>query len=198
MTNLPFTTLDSFAFWNVPNNMENIVTIDEAREKCFGENYKPYENQFPSDQLPADLAGYLSQMKYVLVGMNRGNAAVDTPTEQNFLNFHGLKKSLDYRLAAVTYGTPLWGAFMTDLSQTIESKSELVDFTADDVAALEKHLDELGVPADATLVAIGKVTYTTLQKFAHRPVATIPHYSSSNSRNWNATTVHAEIANIVK
>lgn len=44
----------------------------------------------------------------------------------NFLNFHGQKKSLDYRLAAAIYGTPLWGAFMTDLVAINESKSDNV------------------------------------------------------------------------
>ena len=184
MTTLPFNNLDSWAIWNVPSDLPE----DPAdKEKAFGENYQ--SETFPSAQLPNDLSAYLKQTKYVLIGMNPGNAVVDHPADQAFLNFHGQKKSMDYRLAAATYGTDLWGAFMTDLSHTIDSKSNNVEITETDVAELEQHLDELGIPSDATLVALGNKAFTPLSKFAKRPVKTIPHYSGSNG-HWKAEKVH--------
>lgn len=118
MTNLPFTNVDSWALWTVPTESLADKTAKE-REQAFGAAYQP--ETFPTADLPADLSAHLRATKFVLIGMNPGNAAVDHPQDVDFLNFHGQKKSMDYRLAAATYDTPVWGAFMTDLSGTIES-----------------------------------------------------------------------------
>lgn len=183
MTTLPFTKVDSFAFWRVPADADQ-VQDNQAREALFKDHYLP--NDFPTDQLPADLTAYLAQMSYVLVGMNPGNGLADQP-DQSFTNFHGARKSQDYKLAAALYGTALWGAFMTDLSETVDSNPQHVAFNQQVVTDLESHLDALGIPANATLIAVGQgAHYKNLVKFAHRPVKTIPHYSPSNNGHWTA------------
>ncbi|MEE6727696.1 hypothetical protein PS420_06945 [Pediococcus acidilactici] len=52
MKKLPFNTLDSWAFWDIPSS--NIDQLDdEERQTQFGEIYKA--NHFPKEQLPENL-----------------------------------------------------------------------------------------------------------------------------------------------
>ena len=132
MTQLPFNELDSFAYWTVPGDLTP-ADDDQTREQRFHDAYQP--NHFPTDQLPADLPAALAKMRYVLVGMNPGNA-FDPNHTTDFLNFHGKAGSHDSRFAAAVYGTPLWGALMTDLSHKVDSKSTNVDFNKQVVAEL--------------------------------------------------------------
>lgn len=193
MKKLPFNTLDSWAFWDIPSS--NIDQLDdEERQTQFGEIYKA--NHFPKEQLPENLVQALSQVKFVLVGLNPGNAGVTLDEQQDFLNFHGQKKSLDYRLAAAVYGTPLWGAFMTDLVAIDESNSENVVSGEAEVKALEAHLDQLGIPEQAVLVGLGTKAATTLQQFAQHPVEKLPHYSGANG-HWNAANTRQAVLEIV-
>ncbi|BDZ31361.1 hypothetical protein RA086_09090 [Lactiplantibacillus sp. WILCCON 0030] len=193
MTNLPFTTEDSWALWTVPTDSLTDKS-DEARQKLFGEVYVP--ESFPTTLLPANLETALKQVKYVLVGMNPGNAGTEHPNG-DFLNFHGRKQSSDYRLAAAVYGTAAWGAFMTDLASINESDSTQVTFTEKDVTKLEAHLDELGIPADATLIAMGAKTAQPLTQYAQRDVIQIPHYSRANG-HWDAAKVHAQLLGLTQ
>lgn len=125
-------------------------------------------------------------MKYVLVGLNPGNTGVTIEKDQMFLNFHGKKKSMDYRLAAALYGTDMWGAFMTDLVHVNESDSNKVVASKEDVAKLEQHLDDLTIPKAAVLVGLGAATSSFLAEHAERRVEKIPHYFGANG-HWNAT-----------
>lgn len=194
MQNLPFNTLDSWALWDEPAG--DISQLDdETRQNQFGEAYQP--NHFPKEQLPADLASALSEVKFVLVGLNPGSAGVTLDEQQEFLNFHGQKKSLDYRLAAAVYGTPLWGAFMTDLVAIDESNSENVVSGEAEVQALEDHLDQLGIPAEAVLVGLGTKAATTLRQFAQRPVEKLPHYSGANG-HWKAANTRQAVLKMLK
>jgi len=191
---LPFNTLDSWALWNVPT--ESLTDkSDRDREILFGESYQP--DSFPNDSLTGDIADRLKQVKYVLVGLNPGNAAIEQNPNALFLNFHGAKKSRDSRLAAALYGTKMWGAFMTDLTSTIESDSSEVSPKQSGVDALENHLDELGIPKSAVLVALGGKADKPLSRYAKRGVVTIPHYSGANT-SWKAEAVHAKILEITK
>ncbi|HJF86337.1 MAG TPA: hypothetical protein K8V88_02775 [Companilactobacillus farciminis] len=195
MTNAKFTSIDSWAIWDVPNADLANMTPDE-REKAFGANYQP--NHFPMDKLNDDIDERLKNTKYVIVGMNQGNAAVNQNKADLFLNFHGNKGSMDYRLAAVLYNTELWGSFMTDVSHVIESSSKDVDITQDDVINLENHLDNLGISKNATLVALGGKVNKALTSYAKRPVKTMYHYSGSNNRYWKADKVHEQVMNILE
>ncbi|KRK95481.1 hypothetical protein [Companilactobacillus futsaii] len=104
MTNAKFTSIDSWAIWDVPNADLTNMTPDE-REKAFGDNYQP--NHFPTNKLTGDIDERLKNTKYVIIGMNQGNAAIDQDKDKLFLNFHGNKGSMDYRLAAALYNTEL-------------------------------------------------------------------------------------------
>lgn len=86
---------------------------------------------------------------------------------------------------------------MTDLTPVIESDSRKVNPSQKDVANLEKHLDELNIPATATIVAVGNASNKALAEYAKRNVVTIPHYSGANG-HWNAEKVHAKILEITK
>lgn len=199
MTNLNFNSTDSFAIWNTPS--EDLTGKDnDYRQEAFGKSYQP--NHFPTNELPDDLETKLNTVDYVLVGMNPGNAAVNQDKDKLFLNFHGDKKSMDYRLAAAVYGTKLWGTFMSDLSHIIESDSKNVAITQADVTAFEKHLSELGVPEDATLIAMGLPTFHALNEFSSHPVVKIPHYSGSNNgqtpNRWNADNAREQVLAIVE
>lgn len=193
MADSKFTSVDSWAFWNIP---AGDLSDKDAKtiEDLFKDSYQ--ENHFPSEMLPTNLEDYLQQTKAVIVGMNPGNAAANQSNE-SFLNFHGQKKSADYRLAAALYNTDLWGTFMTDLSTVIESDSTNVELDQKNVAALEKHLDELGIPEDAVLIALGGKTYKSLEKFAKRPVATMYHYSNANNGHWTAEKAKQQISEIL-
>lgn len=186
---LPFNTVDSWAIWNTPET--SLAGKDAAEtEKIFGEAYQP--ETFPNDALNDNIVETLKNVNYVLVGLNPGNAAVKQDPNTNFLNFHGAKKSMDYRLAAALYNTKMWGAFMTDLTPVIESDSKKVKPSQSDVANLEHHLDELNIPQTATIVALGNATNDVLSEYAKRNVVTIPHYSGANG-HWNAETVHEKV-----
>lgn len=194
MTNTKFTSVDSWAFWDVPGeNLEQ--KSPQERQDIFGDNYVP--NQFPNDKLKGDLKERLNNAKYIVVGMNPGDAAVNQDNSKLFLNFHGAKKSADYRFAAAIYGTEIWGSFMTDVSSTTESKSSKVKIRKADVINMEKHLDELGVPDTAVLIALGGKVNKALTKYANRPVKTMYHYSRANSY-WKADKVHEQVMNILE
>lgn len=190
-----FAPYDSWALWHVPSDIDEAKTDDE-RQRLFGESYQP--KSFPSEQLSEDLETQLSLVRYVLVGLNPGNEGESLAMEEvNFLNFHGLKKSLDYRLASALYGTEMWGAFMTDLVHIVESDSAKVQTSQTDAQTLEAHLDQLAIPDTAVLVALGGKTYQALAGNTRRQVKTIPHYSGANG-HWKATTTRQKVLAITQ
>jgi hypothetical protein len=189
-----FNQHDSWAIWEVPDADVESMT-PEDRQKAFGESYK--ELSFPTDQLPKNMEETLANVTYVLVGLNPGNEGVENVAEASFLNFHGKKKSLDYRLAAALHGTELWGAFMTDLVHITESDSNKVNGTQKDVENLEQRLDALSIPKSATLVALGDKAYKALSAFAQRKVARLPHYSGANG-HWGAEKTRGIVNDIVR
>lgn len=192
-SNIPFNTHDSWAIWETPK--ESLLDkSDQERQDLFRDNYQP--DTFPIELLPKDLKPQLSEVKYVLLGLNPGNAGVSTENAQMYLNFHGKKKSLDYRLAAAVYGTELWGAFMTDLVHVNESNSDKVAVCQKDIERLEQHLDALNIPNDAILVAMGGKAQKALKGYKKRIVEPIPHYAGTNTR-WKADKVRQIVEDIV-
>lgn len=192
---IAFAPYDSWALWHIPSEIESVKSDDE-RQRLFGEAYEP--KSFPSELLPEDLGAHLACLKYVLVGLNPGNEGESLLKEEaTFLNFHGLKKSLDYRLAAALYGTEMWGALMTDLVHVAESDSTKVQTSQTDAQALEAHLDDLGIPSTAVLVALGGKTYQALAGHTHRQVTTIPHYSGANG-HWQAASTRQKVLAITE
>ena len=183
--------IDSWAYWKVPEGLTADAPIAE-KEKRFEESYEPGFPDIDHSKLDPTKA------KYVLVGLNSGNAG---PMRGDFGNFHGLKKSKDWRIAAITYGTPVWGAFMTDLVDVKESDSRKVKVSAEDVTNFLKQLDEEGIPPDATLIAMGKsTTFPPLDRYdlGQHSLTYIQHYSSSNNGHWNTSEQHDRIMEITK
>ncbi|WP_054677167.1 hypothetical protein [Lacticaseibacillus sharpeae] len=126
-----FSNEDSFAYWPVPTEAD--LSTQTARNIAFKEAYQPdlpaaVRAEF-ANLTDAEWQARMAAVKYVLVGLNPGNMG----TAGNFSNFHGNPISKDYNLGAVLYGTEVWGAFMTDLSQTVESDSSDVRITEADV-----------------------------------------------------------------
>lgn len=190
-----FSTVDSWALWNVPADLPANAT-DAEREQLFKAAYGAHGTS-PKDQLPSDLTDRLSKVEYVLVGQNPGNAAAKASEQGLFNNFHGPARSCDYRLAAAIYGTKLWGTFMSDVSKAINSNSQEAKPVEADVRDFEKHLDALGISKNATLVALGSTVNTALTKFASRPVKTMYHYSPVNTR-WQAANVRQQVLDITE
>lgn len=181
---------DSFAYWNVPK-VDLDSTSAKTREDAFKLAYTP---GFPSEY--KDILPKASEVKYVFVGLNRGNNGNDG----KLTNFHGLIKSGDYRLAAAAYNTAAWGAFMTDISNEVNSDSSKVTVTTEHVENLIKHLEDIGIPRTAVLIALGRKVYTTLEtnkELTHRKIEYIPHYSMQNG-HWNADKVHQLLQKITK
>lgn len=194
MQDLPFTSADSWALWDVPA-ADLSTRSNQERQRLFGTAYQA--EHFPKDLLNGNLEQRLRETHYVLVGINPNYVTREHLRERRFLNFHGRKGRLDYRLAAAVYGTPLWGTFMTDLSSITPPVSRRVRFTAQDVAAFEQHLDQLGIPATSTLIALGPTAQHPLAHYAHRPVASLHHYAGVNG-SWDADAAHQQIMAILQ
>lgn len=157
-----FAKEDSFAYWPVPEGDD--LSTQLARNDAFKAAYRP---GFPAEiraalakLTPSEWQAKMAAVRYVLVGLNPGNKGASG----NFNNFHGDPASKDANLAAVLYGTAVWGTFMTDLSQTVESDSAKVKITAADVAALYAHLHDLGIPQTATIIAMHSHVRTALKR----------------------------------
>lgn len=194
MTTTKFNKCDSWAFWNIPDEIEN-ATDERAAEILFKDAYQSH--YFPTNQLPTELSKKLKDVKYVLVGLNPGDAGVSLGENDTlFMNFHGASVSRDWRLAAALYGTDMWGAFMTDLVHISESDSSKVSANLTDVQYLEKHLDDLGISKNAVLIAMGGKAFDAIKKTAQRPVRKLPHYSGSNT-SWKAEKTKVAIQEII-
>lgn len=99
-----------------------------------------------------------------LVGLNPGNAGVGAA---RFNNFHGDPASKDYNIQALVYGTPIDGAFMTDLNQSSESDSPKVKIQHSDIENLYDHLKNLEISDEAIIIAMhSKVRDALKIKFA--------------------------------
>lgn len=188
--------IDSFAYWNVPEIDLSNHSIKE-REDYF---HRAYNLGFPSKY--KELLTNAYEVKYVFVGINRGSAG----TTGELGNFHGAIKSRDFRLAAAAYNTAVWGAFMTDLSDEVNSHSSDVTVTKYHVKKLIEHLRELDIPNTVTLIAIGKQAYNALKankELIHGNIEHIPHYSGCNRPNgkpghWDTEKVHQLLQQISK
>lgn len=193
MTNESYRKTDSWAYWTVPAGLSKDASAKET-QTAFHDSYQP---GFPATIDKDDLTAKLSQVKYIFVGLNPGNAG---PEPELFGNFHGQIRSADYRLAAAAYGTGAWGAFMTDLSGEIQSDSKQIKVTEANVQDLINHLDELGIPETAVLIAMGTKTFKGLEGKlpASHPLEQMYHYSNANSGHWDAETEHNKIQKIVE
>lgn len=167
--------LDSFNFYPGTDRIEPGMSYDE-KEQIFREAYRDKPSRHITSSQLKDLEATLPDMKFVLVAENPGFAGKDEKYPENF---HGIGSSNVQRLATLTYGTPLWGAFMTDASLRVDSHGENIDIAQQDIDDLLNHLKERGIPESDVLVAIGDVVEEAFSKFLpnHRKFFKITHYS---------------------
>jgi len=175
-----FNVCDSFAIWNIKDTDMKGKSLKERYDYLHDYPDKSKLGAFPNDLInemknftTEQWKEYMSQTKYVIVALNLGNKAATDKDNKNeaktlfeenpFGNFHGenIATSKDYNLAAMIYGTAVYDkhTLLTDSSEYIESDS--TDKAFDDIykehkveifTALYNHLDELGVPKNATII----------------------------------------------
>jgi len=135
--------------------------------------------------------GLLSQLKpgVVLVGLNISRGIMPLP----FVNFHdGRGKSQDFKLRYALKGTPLWGAYITDIIKDFDQKvSGKVlaylrsnrSFEKDNVEVFKEELRDLGV-TQPIIIALGAVAFTVLARNLGKQydVWKMPHYSQYISK----------------
>jgi len=119
---------------------------------------------------------------YILVGLN-----ISKEIEEDFANFHGPGGGA-YKIRFALKGTPLWGAYMTDIIKDFEQKASgqvmrylrtNKTFEKENVESFREEIYDLGVQ-DSTIVAFGKDAYTLLDRNFRNDfkIFTIPHYST--------------------
>jgi len=185
-----FNLVDSWAYWPVPEQLNETMTPDE-REAAFE---TAYQEGFPKTIAVDDLKATIGQQHYVFVGVNPGNYQHYQPFE----NFHGNISNADYRLAAITYGTATWGAFMTDLVGTKNYQTKQVTVDQASVDQLLSHLKALGLPSDVTIIALGAKAYNALNAYCPKDqkLVKIMHYSKLNE-HWDTAKVQAKLKAII-
>ncbi|MCZ2492474.1 hypothetical protein [Dellaglioa carnosa] len=225
-----FGELDSWACWKNEDKIQGSTATEW--ESSLKEANKVYESKevigFPIDEHPlSKLPTDLSEVDYVLVGMNPGNAAgkkTDDGKKVNIQkypnNFHGEKKSNDYKLQVAVHKTPVMGAFMTDASDTIESTSKLVSMDIENknktiIDILFERLDHLNVKSSAKIIFMGPSKFRSvlnkqfnkeikksnkLTKLHKRNVGALiyPEYNLINPNYMTSTTIKKRIIKINK
>lgn len=186
-----YSKYDSWAFW--PGTAE--LTPEMPLKAVEATLKKAYTLGFPSEIDQTALTAKLPAVQYVFIGLNPGTSG---PAAGQFGNFHGIARSGITRLAAVAYGTEAWGAFMTDLVTTEDSHASNIHIKKPDVDAFLTHLEELGIPESATLIALGGQTFRALQRFlpANRHLETMMHYSGANGY-WKPAVEHQKLLAII-
>jgi hypothetical protein len=106
----PFATHASWAVWG-PLDRDPAEPFTRASDIGFPE------------VRDADLEPLLTR-RAVFVGLNPGNGFA--PDRGPWANWHHGPRSNDHLIAEALRGTPLWGSYMTDLVQTIESDSAVI------------------------------------------------------------------------
>ncbi len=104
----------------------------------------------------------------VLVGLN-----ISRKVDRPFGNFHpNYSTAHDYKTRFALQGTPLWGAYMTDIIKDFEEKvsgkimsflRNNPDFTEENIASFKQELCYIGA-SKPILIALGKDSYKILSK----------------------------------
>lgn len=104
----------------------------------------------------------------VLVALN-----ISRKFDRPFGNFHpDYSAAQDYKTRYALQGTPLWGAYMTDIIKNFEEKvsgkimsflRKNPDFTKENISSFKQELCDIGA-LNPTLIALGKDSYDILHK----------------------------------
>lgn len=147
---------------------------------------------------PVEDAEPLLHGRAMIVSLNpaTGGVGEDDPDVPDWSNFHSSKRKHNDRFLAVAlHGTPLWGAYMTDLHPALhESDSRLVRPTAEVVAlSVESLIAQAKLLGEVrTIVCVGGKTHDAVAAHASEieraigvpasEVRRITHYSGAASR----------------
>jgi hypothetical protein len=124
----------------------------------------------------------------VLVGLN-----ISRPIKAPFGNFHDPRPgAMAYKIRYALKGTPLWGAYMTDIIKDFEEKTsgnvigylrKSKQFERDNIEAFKAELKDLGVSAP-TLIAFGRGAFEILNRHLGQDygIWRLPHYSNYISK----------------
>jgi hypothetical protein len=144
----------------------------------------------------------LEQLKpdIVFAGLN-----ISRPIQRPLGNFHdGRASSMDYKIRYALKGTPLWGAYMTDVIKDFEQKvaGEMMSylrknkrFERDNLDLFKAELRDLGAN-QPTLIALGRDAFKVLSRnlAGNYDIWKVPHYSNYTSKE----IYREEIAAIIK
>ena len=120
----------------------------------------------------------------VLVALN-----ISRKFDRPFGNFHpDYSTAQDYKTRYALQGTPLWGAYMTDIIKNFEQKvsGKLMsflrknpDFTEENITSFKQELCDIGA-LNPTLIALGKDSYDILNKYLKDEfrIFRVTHYSA--------------------
>ena len=139
--------------------------------------------------------------EYILVAYN---FSVDGRVNRPFENFHG-KNGEVYKLRYALTGTPLWGAYMTDvIKDFIEPKAQNVKQFLDqnkhvkdaNIESFCKEIEELNVN-DPTLFALGNDVFDILNEYLDKKfrIIKLTHYAWQNSKENYRTRIMSELKN---
>lgn len=131
---------------------------------------------------------------YVLVALNRAVHGDGSQTScRTWGNFHSEdnRRQNDYKLRHALAGTPIWGAYITDILEMEETDSSCVmkrvknepEWVMENVQRLRHELSLLG--GKPVLVAVGNDAYWLLQEHfdGDYDIAKVPHYASRAANN---------------
>ena len=119
---------------------------------------------------------------YILVGLNISTKEIETKLE----NFHGPNGGA-YKIRFALRGTPLWGAYMTDIIKDFKQKAcgkvmsylkSNKTFEEENIESFRQEINDLGVD-NPEIVAFGEDAYTILKRnFKNEfKISKVPHYS---------------------
>lgn len=179
--------------------------IDQAKFRLIKENYGDYASwavwadgtNKPKENV-GDLSIFESNEEHALlrqlnpsivfVGLN-----ISRRIQFALGNFHdGRASSMDYKIRYALKGTPLWGAYMTDIIKDFEQRAsgkmmaylrKNEDFEKDNLRLFEAELRDLGVN-QPILIALGRDAFQILNRNLGRnyDIWRVPHYSNYTSK----------------
>ena len=141
---------------------------------------------FDSDSNP----GLLGQLKpnFILVGLNISRR-IETP----LVNFHDARpQAMDFKIRFALRGTPLWGAYMTDIIKGFEQKvsGKMMDYLKTNPRFERRNADRFRAEIadlrveNPTIVAFGCDAHKILCRnfMGEYRILLLPHYSNYGSK----------------
>ncbi len=135
-------------------------------------------------------AGILQRLNpnIILVGLN-----ISRRIEIPLANFHDPRsQAMDFKIRYALWGSPFWGAYMTDIIKDFEQKASgkvmsylRTDklFEKENVRVFREEINDLGIDNPA-IIAFGRDAHTVLNRNLKNEygISKIPHYSNYSSK----------------